>query len=551
VSQVPQYGGTLDWLSFRIVGDPPSWDIRDLHVETDMYLGFVYEKLFDGDLEYGPGGTGDFNFDQTFVPDYYRRGYLAESWEQPDPLTVIINLRKGVHWHDKPPVNGREFNAGDVVHCTEWRMEKSDVDSRWADGIESVTALDDYTVEVKLTKPNANWMETYFYGYLTYIWPVELEDVDRSDPRNAIGTGPFMVDEFVSGSHVTYVKNPDYWRSINIDGEDYQLPFVDKVIWHFIEDPATQVASLRTGKLDILGNVPWEQAASLREANPELTWAGTFAGFTLHFENNQDMPPLDSKDVRHALSMAIDREAFCDAMYGGDCILRNYPYSPSYGDDLYTKHEDLPEDVRMMFEYHPDEARALMEKAGYGDGVEIQLTTSNKFADHAALIAAYWADIGVQAEIGLVEDATLYDVLMARTYGHVLLSDGTPWGPSVFRWAMDPGFIWNPSWPPLDVVEDPAIKEQLEQVYEQWYSYTDRMDEATTMEEYNQVAKEMAVFWTDEMGYLIMPTGKVYAFWQPWVHNYHGGHNTGYAHTAYPVAQVWLDQGMKAEATGQ
>jgi peptide/nickel transport system substrate-binding protein len=546
----PQYGGTLNWLAFGTGSDPESWDLLSEQYGTEVYLGFVYEKLFSGDLKYGPHGTNQYLFDQTFVPIEFLRGYLAESYEEYPPEHVIINLRQGVKWQDKPPTNGREFVADDLVANLTWRMEESTAWTAAKDMLESVEAIDDYTVEIRFKNWEPNWLESLFVSYGGLIWPPELAEVDSTDWRNQAGTGPFILSDYVSGVSVTYAKNPNYWEAIVIDGEEFSIPFADEVKWHLIHDFSSQVAALRAGELDILGLVPWDQAQSLWETNPELNWASNFGARTQNLRIRFDKPPLHDKGVRHALSMAIDRDAFCNLIHGGDCILRNYPYPPKV-ESLFVSHEDLPESTRQIYEYDPEMAKDLLAEAGYPDGFETEIVAGSSFVESAELIVEYWKQIGVQATIRVIEDGEVWTVQRAGAFDQFLLSTGTPWGPAQFVINTEPGYIWNPSWPDISNVEDPEMQEILRPIYDRYYEFREELESAENIEDYYATAKELGLWWTDEMPFLVLPTGKVYTFWQPWVMNYTGAFNMGYAHLAYPPAWTWIDQEMKSEALGR
>jgi ABC-type transport system substrate-binding protein len=102
----PQYGGTLVLGSVQIL---KSLDVEAAGTDILYVDSYVYEKLGVGNWAKGPAGTNEWSwFHYTYTPIQYLKGALAESWEQPDPMTVIFHLRKGVRFHNKPPVNGRE-----------------------------------------------------------------------------------------------------------------------------------------------------------------------------------------------------------------------------------------------------------------------------------------------------------------------------------------------------------------------------------------------------------------------------------------------------------
>ena len=142
----------------------------------------------------------------TYTPLWGKRGLLAEGWSQPDPLTIILNIRQGVHWHNKAPMNGRELTASDIEYNLHrvygigsgWTAENKPPvlygDAFTNLPVESVRTTDKYTVVVKLKEPLPSGGLNNFLGlHPTNILPPEVieEHGDLQDWRNVIGTGPF------------------------------------------------------------------------------------------------------------------------------------------------------------------------------------------------------------------------------------------------------------------------------------------------------------------------------------------------------------------------
>ena len=186
------------------------------------------------------------NFASWYFPPEYFVPHLAESWEQPDPLTVILHVRKGVHWHDKPPMNGRELTADDFVYNfhrvtgtgSGFTETGQYTEFLGYDVIESITATDKYTVEFKLKEDVTG--RTWFGGLniaqviaaslYSDIYPPEVieEHGDAKDWRTIVGTGPFMLTDYVLESSVTYEKNPNYWGNDPKYPEN-RLPYIDEM----------------------------------------------------------------------------------------------------------------------------------------------------------------------------------------------------------------------------------------------------------------------------------------------------------------------------------
>ena len=170
----------------------------------------------------------EWDFAGSEAPPFALNGALAESWEMPDDKTVIVKVRQGVHWHDKPPMNGRELTAHDIEYNFHRMMGLGSgftEPSTYTFGLknlsfESITATDESTVVFGLKQPNLGTLISILDDRLAWIYPPEVieEYGDAGDWRNLVGTGPFMLTDWVEGSSLTWTKNPDYW------GYDEKIP---------------------------------------------------------------------------------------------------------------------------------------------------------------------------------------------------------------------------------------------------------------------------------------------------------------------------------------
>ena len=190
------------------------------------------------------------------------RGSLAESWSMPDDTTFIWNIRQGVYWDDKVPVNGREFDAYDV----EWNYHRYfGMGDFTEDGpnaavtavhfgveIESITATDKWTVELKLTKPQLDVVGKVLNSYFFVHAREQIEKYgDAKDWRNLVGTGPLRMTDFVEGSSATWEKNPNYW-GFDEKFPENRLPYIDEYRSLLMPDVSARLAAMRTGKIDML-----------------------------------------------------------------------------------------------------------------------------------------------------------------------------------------------------------------------------------------------------------------------------------------------------------
>ena len=233
VVSAPQYGGTL---TPALCYEPQGVD-STVGGAQDLASGVV-EKLGQGDWGINRDVYG-FVIPFDSIPEVAMKGSLAESWDiSPDERTYTFHIRKGVYWHNKAPMNGRELTAYDVEYnyhrltgtgsgFTEPTPKQANLNAL---SFESITATDKGTLVIKLKEP-------YFgaLGILTddshiFIFPPEViqEHGDANDWRNLVGTGPYMLTDLVDGSSITYEKNPDYWGYDEKYPEN-RLPYIDQI----------------------------------------------------------------------------------------------------------------------------------------------------------------------------------------------------------------------------------------------------------------------------------------------------------------------------------
>ncbi|MBL7119559.1 MAG: ABC transporter substrate-binding protein [Dehalococcoidia bacterium] len=539
----PQYGGTYTLLTSYYTLDHLSFDHADMQWMHNYTAGPYQEGLVMGDLEkYGPTGTNEFSFDtQAYIPDEYLTGALAESWElETDPMRMVFHIRPGVMWQGKPGVmEARELTAEDVKFSWERTVSSPRAIPHYYDWIDSFEAPDKYTLVVNMNAYNANWGYLIGWGYYTLISPPELAEEDEDGKakvknwKNACGTGPFMLTDYVKGSYTIYERNPNYWGTTTIDGKEYQLPFVDKMVWPIIADEPTALAAVRSGQADVVWAVAWKDTASLDETCPDLRkWQIHGRGLKTCVAMNVNNPPLDDVKVRQALSMAVDRQAMLDRLNGGMGVLFNFPFSADW--ELYTPLEELPESAREVIEYNPEKAKQLLAEAGYPDGFECELVffSATQIArDQADMLQDNLADIGVDLKLNAMGDYGAYiGIMFSRRYDYMYMvghGEGNPF--SVLRKSLLPKQTWNvPDWIDYEY-EEKVLTARAE------------IDEAKR----NAALKELNIYPVEQCPYIILPTGDFYRYAWPWVGNFYGQGIIGAVNGSGGQARVWIDQEKK------
>src|SRR6266540_2801393 len=295
----PRRGGIL-----RVWGyDPPHFDPHlTINAKTHNTLSFVYSTLVRHKVgpEIQPG---------TFIvePD------VAERWEALDDTTYVFHLRKGVTWHNKPPVNGRELVAEDVTFTYDRFLTTQGNPLRFMlEPVDRLEVVDRYTVKFFLKEPYV-WLVNAL-AYPWGMWIIAPEVVhhfgDLKKPESAIGTGPFLLERYEPNVKTVFKRNPDYFRP----GQ----PYVDGVEWVVVDDASTGLAMYRAGQLDCgpmeFWTVRQHDLEALQQSHPHLQYQDFQSSGGELLAMRTDQPPFNAVRVRRAISMALDRQALVAAL---------------------------------------------------------------------------------------------------------------------------------------------------------------------------------------------------------------------------------------------
>jgi len=532
----PKYGGSVEIGTVYVTLSALSWDAHDFNWKHNHDTGLVYEQLFAADpaKSVKAGGKHPFVAD-AWLPSDATRGELAESWQWKDnPLRVEIKLRKGIMWPDKPGVmKSREFVADDVIY-TYTRLESSPRKIKgYFDHIAKAHAPDKHTVVFEFKDYFAEWDYRFGYGYFSGIYPKEVVEAGAGNWKNVNGTGPYMLTDFVAGNSNTYTKNPIYWDKDKIGGQEYKLPFIDKIVYRTIKDEATYITALRTAKLDILESIRWQNVESLKKSAPQLKWnrwlnmSGTFLAFRVDVDS-----PFKDVRVRRAMNMAVNKEEIVKAYYNGNAELFAYPMHPDYI-GYFQPLKEMPPSVQELFKYDPAKAKKLLAEAGHPKGFTFKVQVCSCNPDHMdllPLIAAYLEQVGVKMEIQPMEYGAFLSAMTSRTLSvGYMMNNGHTNPTTTIRKSFTTGQQWNPSgW------SDPKYDAKMDEVY-RTKAEADRI----------KMLREMTVEILDAAPYIWLPTPYIYTAWWPWVKNYEGELRAGSVRPGPIYARMWVDQEMK------
>ena len=326
-------------------------------------------------------------------------GDLVEAWEVSSDGTIwTLRLRPGARFHDGSPVTALD------VQTSLQRMAGISL-QRFNDNLDGFRVLDDFTLQIFLRAPFAPFLDV-LAGQWAPIVPeaIALGTADvaaaATDVRRLIGSGPFVIEEYVPQERLFLGWNGDYYKP--------DIPYLDGIEIFIAPERATRLAAFHAGETDFFG-LNFSDGLTLGEER-EVVSDGNATLFdgpgrvsALWFDTQS--PPFDDERVRRAVAMAIDWQVLRAVMHEETGMVQ-LPV-PS----LYFPQWAFPQEVaEEVLTYNPERARQLMAEAGYPDGFETVIIVPNTPEEHiraAEVIAAFLAEMGIRVKIEIQEAATL------------------------------------------------------------------------------------------------------------------------------------------------
>jgi peptide/nickel transport system substrate-binding protein len=372
-------------------------------IQTEMPMMGVFNNLVGFDQH-----KAQVSLD-TIVPD------LAGEWSwNEDGTELTFKLHHGVKWHD-----GQPFTAADVKCSWELRLGTApeklrlNIQKSAFYNLESVTTNGDYEVTFHLKRPQPAFLMLLGSGF-SAVTPCHLSPEQLR--QHPIGTGPFKFVEFKPNEDIKVTRNPDYWKK--------GRPYLDGIEYTIIRDPSTAALAFESGKFDM--TFPYEltvpQFNDMRRQMPqaicELTPVGGVNG---HLLINRDKPPFNNPDLRRAMALSIDRKAFVDILTEGQGAIGGILQPPPAG--LWGMPADQ---VAKLPGYDPnvqksrEEARQLMEKAGYGAGNRLNIKVMTRdwsiYRDPAVLLIDQLKQIYIDGELELIDTPQYFPKILRKDY---------------------------------------------------------------------------------------------------------------------------------------
>jgi peptide/nickel transport system substrate-binding protein len=410
------------------------------------------------------------------------------------------------------------------------------------------------TRTVTVTVPVDQWvnMITLIPDYMSIVAP-ELTELygGETDWRNVVGTGPFILADFVDNSTVTFVRNSLYWETDPIGpGMGNQLPYLDEYEWLIIVDPSIREAAFRSGQIDMLSAVNINEAEPIlsdRYFEPLVEYKTYLpdGSYALYMRTDDPDSPFSIKEVRQAMMLAIDHDLIRDSYWQDSGEILTWPITPTTAYlDAYVPLEDMPESVQALYGRDLDAAKELLDEAGYLDsGIDCTVICWNTptMIDILSIYQDMLADIGINMELDIKDYSVYIGITRSCNYGPYEILYASDSGNGTYLKMID--YRGKGSYNPSHINEDYSVTE-IEEAYAQIAQLA-----GTNEPEIMRIHRELMP-WLVEQAYCIPGVvPEYYTFWWPWVNNYYGTYAVGYYNYYGSAKYCWLDQDLK-EAMG-
>jgi peptide/nickel transport system substrate-binding protein len=544
----PQYGGAF---TVAYPAEQRGFDSALVNFGYISSLHLTANTMIEGDWGKGPSGDQQADFDTSTPPLAVNKGILAERWEFVGDDTVKLYIRQGVHFalnqnsEASKLVDGREMTAEDVAFSLrrQFNMEPSvSVPDAYAlsrltpdEYPTSIEIIDKYTVEVK-GKPE--FLGSLFYWLSAVaIYPPEVvrKYGDLTNPLNDVGTGAFYLSDYRQNSSITFTRNDNYWETNPYGiGKGDRLPYVDSVKFLVIPDLSTRLSAFRSGQIDQIQDVSWDDFKQLTKENPNLKYkriVNSPQGLALR--SDKPGQPWHDVKVRQALQMAIDLDAIVDDYFEGEAEKLAYPIAPrklfkSLG--VYREFDTLPDNVKEILTYNPEKAKQILADAGYPDGFTIHVILKSSHVDLASILQNQLQKIGVTLDLQVREDSVYTSIASSKSHEEGIFVEELTGAPQAFHEfrPTDPG---NTA-----MIDDPTTNKMIAEFAE---------DFMVNDEEAWPRLGEYTPYILEQAWYLFLPVPYTYTVWQPWVQNYNGENSIGAGHFGNYPRYIWIDRELK------
>jgi len=402
---------TFKWAS---AGEISTWDI---HSQNNALQNGLHAAVYESLVYYNS---------RTFKVE----PLLATSWSLVTPSQLRMNLRKGVKFHD-----GSDFTADDAVYSLSRAMSKTSNFTPYVTGFDRIVKVDAHTIDIFTKGPNPvllrqmtelRMMSKAWAEKNNSVEPKDLKNVAQETfaNRNAMGTGPFTLKQWVPDQRMVFAKNPNWWGKM--EGN------VTEIIYTPIKSEATRIAALLTGEVDLVLDPSPSDLARLRNNQNLKVVDGAenrtiFLGMDQHRDelpgsNVKGKNPLKDVKVRKALYQAIDINTINRVTMRG--------LSQPTGTLVASQVDGWTEGVNKRFPFSIEEAKTLLTQAGYPNGFEVDFACpNNRYINDEEIcqaITTMWAKIGVKAKLRTLPLVTYFPMIQRYEASIYMLGWGVP-----------------------------------------------------------------------------------------------------------------------------
>ena len=353
--------------------------------------------------------------------------WALESWSTNDDLTqYTFDVRQGIRFH-----HGKEMKAEDIKFTFDRILDEATASPLQGQisYIEKITAVDDYTAVMDLDGPNV-FLPAQLTIYHARILPSDI-DIGLITSKE-FGSGPFTLTEHNPAERTVMDRNPDYWRA--------GVPYLDQVILFYMPEQTTRVEALKSGAIDVILEPTFSVLADL-EANPNVVIEEAPTAGVRVLDFHTDREPFNNKDLRKAFQYAVDRTFVRDAaLFGRGTNANDHPVGIGdeyYWDDQPIVMQDIPK------------AKAFLDAAGYPDGIDVTLTTSD-FGQKLEVALAFKESVaaaGIRIDVENADSTTYWEEFwMNPCCPFVASSWGPRPAPEALSVQLRSGGVWNESY---------------------------------------------------------------------------------------------------------
>ncbi len=382
---------------------PPSLSI---HEEATASTAWPMEAIYNNLVFYDP--------QRQVESGEHVIGELAESWAWSDGgKRLTFKLRRGVVWHD-----GQPFTSADAKYTFDLvrgaltdRKLRTNPRKLWYDNVQEIAVNGDHEVAFILKRPQPGLISLLGSG-LSPVYPAHVEPAELR--TRAVGTGPFVLKEYVPDQRIVVVRNPHYF----VKGR----PYLDGIEYLIIKDRTARATALRAGQADV--SFPGEGTPALRDqivaSVPQMVVREVGTMTLDNINMNLRKPPFNDLRVRQALNLAIDRRAMIASVLQGQAVPGGANQPPPYGE------WGLPADQLAGLPGYGDptqdkaESRKRLAEAGYGPGHALKLLVTTRdlvqYQDMAVWLVSQFREVGVEATLDIVDTTQWYGRLARREF---------------------------------------------------------------------------------------------------------------------------------------